>query len=676
VPAAGPATPVHGQNTRTGKPERRAGGGQRPGNGGVSAIGGIGGIGKTWLALQWAYQHLDWFTDGQLYVNLRGFDPTGQPMSTATAVRGLLDALGVAPAAVPFEADAQIGLYRSLVAGKRMLIFLDNAADSTQVAPLLPGSSTCLTLVTSRRRLTGLVAANGAHALNLSRLTDQEAHRLLALHLGEDLLAAEPGVAAELLSCCAGLPLAISIVAARATMHPDFSLSVLADELRDQTSVLDALDTGDDLVSLRAVFSWSYRALSTESAATFGALGLAPGTDISLPAIASLTAMHTAAVRACLRELEQAHLVGQHTPGRYRMHDLVRLHAGERARQDNSSAANTTALRRLADFYVHTAFAAERTLDPHRDPIPIGPPAKGCTPQAFEDESTAMAWLAAEFPNLLAVQELAAERGWHTAVWHLAWTLDTFFRRRGNYHDAVVVWRRGATATDRLSDKAVQTLARRRLGNACAGTGLYAEALRHLHDALAVSEQTGDVPGQAHAHHLLAGLWEGRRDDRRALEHAIPALGLFQDLGLPVWEAWAHTQVGWHQAKLGMYRQARTNCEAALTLARSHHDRELEATTLDGLGYIAHNTGHRTQALDYYRQALDLLRELRHDYHEADTLERLGHTHRALGNHDMAQVTWRQALELCQAQQRADDAERIQQQLDALRQEPRTTTRH
>ncbi|MBP2324901.1 tetratricopeptide (TPR) repeat protein [Kibdelosporangium banguiense] len=625
-------------------------------------VSGIGGIGKTWLALHWAYQHLDRFPDGQLYVNLRGFDPTGQPMSAATAVRGFLDALGVVPASVPFDVDAQVGLYRSLVAGKRMLIFLDNAADSTQVASLLPGSPTCVVLITSRRHLSGLIAAHGTRSVNLDRLTDDEAYRLLARHLGADRLAAEPGVATELLDCCAGLPLAISIVAARATMHRGFSLSVLADELRDQTGRLDALDTGDNLVNLRAVFSWSYQALSAEAADVFGALGLAPGADIGLPAIVSLTALPTARVRACLRELEQAHLVDQHAPGRYRMHDLVRLYAGERARHDKSPAA----LRRLVDFYVHTAFAAERRLDPHREPIWIGIPAKGCTPHEFEDEPAAMAWLATELPNLLAVQKLAAGHGRHATVWHLAWTLNTFFRRRGDYHDAVAVWRAGVAAADNSGDGAAQTLARRSLGNACGGLGLHSEALRHLQQALTVSRQTGDVSGQAHAHHLTAALWDDWGDDRRALEHAIPALRLFQELDLPVWEAWAHTQVGWHQAQVGDYQQARAHCEAALTLARRHRDRELEATTLDSLGHIAHNTGCHSQALDYYWQALGLLRDLGHDHHEADTLLRIGHAHHALGHHDMAVAAWRQALELYQAQRRADDEDGVRQELEAL----------
>ncbi|HWO64376.1 MAG TPA: BTAD domain-containing putative transcriptional regulator [Umezawaea sp.] len=633
----------------------------------ISAIGGTGGIGKTWLALHWAYRHLDRFPDGQLHVDLRGFDPTGNPVPTATAVRGFLDALGVAAADVPHDPDAQVGLYRSLVADKRVLVFLDNAAESAQVTPLLPGGRTCTVLITSRRHLGGLVAAHGARSLDLDRLPDREAHQVLALHLGEDRPAAEPGVTKELLTRCAGLPLAISIVAARAAAHPTFPLSVLADELRDHDGLLDALDTGDDLVSLRAVFSWSYRALSTDAAGLFGSLGLAPGADIGLLAVASLTALSPTRVRTRLRELEQAHLVDQHVPGRYRMHDLVRLYAGERTHHDTSAA-----LRRLTDFYAHTAFAAERSLDPLREPIRIGVPATGCVPLEFEDAATAMEWLTTEFPNLLAVQRMAAVHGGHASVWQLAWALDTFFRRRGNYRDAVAVWRAAVASADRTSDGAAQTLSRRRLGNACAAVGLHSEALQHLHDALEASGRTDDTSGQAHAHHLLAGLWEERGDDRRALEHATPALRLFQALDMPVWEAWAHTQVSWHQAQLGHYQLARPHVEAALALARRHSDRELEATTLDGMGYIAHHTGRRTQALDYYHQALDLLRELNHDYHEADTLERVGHTHHALGHHDTAGTTWQQAFELYQAQQRTEDADRVRRQLDALRHERAT----
>jgi tetratricopeptide (TPR) repeat protein len=406
------------------------------------------------------------------------------------------------------------------------------------------------------------------------------------------------------------------------------------------------------------VFSWSYNALSAEAAAVFGALGLAPGVDIGLPAAASLTALPMARVLACLRELEQAHLVDQHAPGRYRMHDLVRLYAGERAQQD------TAALRRVADFYLHSAFAAECVLDPPGEPIVLGPPATGCVPREFGDGAAASEWLTTELPNLLAVQKLAAEQGWHDKIWHLAWGLDTYLRRRGNYHDLVAVWRAGLAAVEHSADRRVRTLVRKRLGVACGGLGLHTEAFQHLRVVLAACEEMGDVMGQANAHHVLAGFGEELDDDRLALDHAVPALRLFQDLGLPVYEAWSHTQVGWHQARLGFYEQARVHCETALTMARQNDDRELEATTVDSLGYIDHHTGHHAEALDRYQQALGLIREIGYDYHEADTLKRLGHTQRALGQHDLARATWQRALELYRAQHRAEDAARIREHLD------------
>jgi tetratricopeptide (TPR) repeat protein len=447
-------------------------------------------------------------------------------------------------------------------------------------------------------------------------------------------------------------------VAARATAHPDFPLSALTGELREQSELLDALDAGEDLVSLRAVFSWSYNALSAEAAAVFGAVGTAPGADIGLPAVASLAALPLARARACLRELEQAHLIGQHAPGRYRMHDLVRLYAAERAHRD------TAAFQRVIDFYAHTAYAADRTLARLRRPIAIGVPAEGAVPLEFEDDTAAAEWLTTELPNLLAAQKLAAEQGLHAQVWYVAWSLDTFFRRRGTYHDGLVTWRAAVAAADRTSDRDAQAMTRRHLGNDCGGLGLHSEGLPLLHGALATSEETGDLPGQAQAHHMLASLWQVRGDYARALQHSVPALRMFQDIGLPAQEAWARAQVGWENAQLGMYEQARTHCEAALTSARRHRDRELEADALDTLGYVAHHTGDLSRALDHYRRALALLREIGHDYLEANVLERLGHTHHALGHHDLARTAWLQAIELYRAQRRAKDAADLRQLLD------------
>ncbi|MBB5898100.1 BTAD domain-containing putative transcriptional regulator [Kutzneria kofuensis] len=631
----------------------------------ISAIGGVGGIGKTWLALHWAYQHLDRFPDGQLYVNLRGFDPTGQPMPAEAAVRGFLDALGIAPDAHPVDPDAQAALYRSLVAGKQMLILLDNARDAAQVAPLLPGSPTCTVVVTSRDRLTGLISTHGAHPLALDVLDEPAARDLLARRLGGDRLAAEPEAVAELLAFCAGLPLALTIVAGRAQTHPDFPLATLAAELRDAATRLIVLDEDAPAASLPAVLSWSYHALATEQARVFGLLGIAPGWDISLPAVAGLTALPAGRARAVLRDLERVSLIQQQVPGRYRMHDLIGLYAADQAHRDHPENVREAALRRLLDFYTHTAYAAARRLDPHRPDIRLDPPAPGTHPHPLPDDPAAMAWLASEHTNLLAAQRTATTRARHHAVWQLAWSLTTFHVRRGHLHDQLAVWRFALDAAEHLPDPTTRTLARRRLGVAYAKLGRHEEAIEHLHRALALAEHHHSPAEQAHTHRMLAIAWERRGDDRRALDHATRALDLHRTFDQPVGEAHALNLVGWYAGRLGEYATARAHCLAALTL-HHHNDPDGEARTLDTLGYIDHHTGHHHQAVHHYQHALDLFRSLGHAYDAAGTLDGLGHPHAALGQHEQARTVWREALELYRQQGRDEDADRVRRQLDAL----------
>jgi DNA-binding SARP family transcriptional activator/Flp pilus assembly protein TadD len=628
-----------------------------PGSVVISAIGGAGGVGKTWLALYWAYQHLDRFPDGQLHANLRGFDPVEEPTPASAAVRGFLEALGVDPAAVPVDTDAAAALYRSLVAGKRMLVVLDNARDTAQVEPLLPGGSSGTVLVTSRHRLTGLVTRHGARAVDLDVLTRAEGRDLLTGHLGTGRVAAEPGAVAELLSRCAGLPLAISIVAARAIAHPGFPLAALAGELRDRPGQLDALDGGDPTTNLRAVLSCSYRALFTRAAAVFVLLGLAPGPDIGEPAAASLAGLSLVDARNTLRELEKAYLVKEHRPGRFRMHDLIRSYATELAGRDPA------AQRRLVDFYLHTSLGGARLLDPYRRLYHPGEPAPGVHVQAHPDEAAALAWFAAEHANLVAVQQVAADQGWHSVVWQLPWNLETFHWRRGLLDIAVALWRAGLAAADALADPVAQTIAHQRLGNASAPLGRHDEALHHLRLALTIAEHTGDALHQAHAHLTLAWAHEERGDQRRALEHAVQAARLFHGVGEPSHEANALNTVGWYHALLGEYEEARTHGEAALLLLARQPDRQSQAATLDTLGYVAHQTGEHDRAWDYYRQALDLFRELGFAYEEANTLEHLGQTLYALGRVDEARDTWRRALELYQAQHRTAQAERLRKEL-------------
>src|SRR5439155_14511702 len=244
-------------------------------------------------------------------VNLRGFDPSS-PMTADAAVRAFLDALGVPAARIPVGQQAQVGLYRSLLAGKRLLVVLDNARDAEQVRPLLPGSPGCLAIVTSRNQLAGLVAGAGAHPLTLDLLTPKEARDLLNERLTAARLASDPEAADAAIACCAGLPLALTIFAARAAMYPDFPLAALAAELRDAAGALHALDAGDAATDVRAVFSWSYRTLSTGAARLFRLLGLHPGPDVSAAAATSLAGVPAPQARALLGELTRAHLLTEH----------------------------------------------------------------------------------------------------------------------------------------------------------------------------------------------------------------------------------------------------------------------------------------------------------------------------------------------------------------------------
>jgi hypothetical protein len=330
----------------------------------ISALAGAGGIGKTALALRWAHSNLPRYLDGQLFVDLQGFSPAGLPVEPAVAVRSFLAAFGVDSGRLPADLDAQAALYRSLVAGKRMLIVLDNAVDAAQVVPLLPGSPTCTVLVTSRRHLTSLITRHGAHLLTLGVLTDDDARHLLLTWIGADRVTAEPAAVEQLLACCGGFALALDIVGARAKMNGRTPLAEAAAELCDDTTRLGALDDEDPAASLPAVLSWSYRALTTEQRTVFGLVGIAPGPDIGLPAAASFTGLPVPHARTVLRALEDASLLDRHPGGRYTMHDLIRAYAAHRAPRParGHPAGGAAAGPRLL-----------RPHRPHRQPVP-GPP--------------------------------------------------------------------------------------------------------------------------------------------------------------------------------------------------------------------------------------------------------------------------------------------------------------
>jgi len=611
----------------------------------ISAIGGTAGVGKTALAVYWAHRAADRFPDGQLYVNLRGFDPGGRITSSAEAVRGFLDALGVPPQRIPASLDAQAALYRSLLAGRRVLVMLDNARDTEQVLPLLPGTSTALAVVTSRNPLTSLVAAQGAHPLTLDLLTPAEARELLARRLGDDRVTAEPDAVDQIVTRCARLPLALTVVAARAAQS-GFPLARLAGELAETGSRLDVLSAGDPVSDLRTVFSWSYTTLTPAAARLFRLLGLHPGPDISAAAAGSLTGCARTSTRALLAELAGASLLTEHAAGRYAFHDLLRAYAAALARSLDADGECDAATRRMLDHYLHTAYSAAQFLLPDRDPIPLplAGPAPGVTPERLGDHGQAMTWFTGEQPILLAAVEQAADAGLDSRAWQLAWTLDTYLYRRQR-DDLARTWQTALAAAGRLHQPTALAYAHRSLARAAAGQGRDHDVHAHQQRALELYTRAGDHTGQALVHQLIA--LDCERDGRpdRAIDHVQQSLLFYQAAGHLRGQAAALNLLGWYHAQLDQREQALAACQHALALHQQLGVPDGEACTWDSLGYIHHLSGD-AQAADCYRRALDLFRKLGDRYQEAATLTRLGETHRASGDTAAARAAWQRALDI------------------------------
>jgi tetratricopeptide (TPR) repeat protein/transcriptional regulator with XRE-family HTH domain len=611
----------------------------------ITALAGTAGVGKTALAVHWAHQVRHLFPDGQLYLNLRGFGP-GPVLDPGEAVRRFLDALDVPPHRVPADVEAQSALYRSVLAGKRVLVVLDNAADTDQVQPLLPSTAGCLALITSRNQLTGLVAAHSAHPVSLDTLTVEEARDLLARRLGTDRVAGEPDAVAQIVAGCARLPLALAIVAARAATHPHFPLAALAAELRDARVRLDVLAGGEAAIDVRTAFSWSYERLPAPAARLFRLLGLHPGPDVSAAAVASLAGLPAKQTGRLLAELTRAHLVSEVRPGRYALHDLLRAYADELARSHEPDAERLAAAHRLLDHYLYTARAADRHLSPHRDPITVAAPAAGVRPEPVADHQRALDWFAAEHAVVLTLVTSAAGTGFDAHAWQLAWTLATFLDRRGHWADLTASHATALSAAQRLADPTAQAIMHRYLGRGYVRLGRDEQAHHHYGLALDLFAQVRDRAGQAHTHLDLAWVFERARRYREALDHAEQALGHYRVVGDPGWQARGLNAAGWYHALLGDHHQALSRCGQALALLQEIGDRNGQAATLDSLGYAHHHLGDYPAAVSSLQQALLLRRELGDRFNEAETLGHLGDAHAAAGDAGTARHCLVEALEI------------------------------
>jgi DNA-binding SARP family transcriptional activator/tetratricopeptide (TPR) repeat protein len=637
----------------------------------ISVIEGTAGIGKTALAVHFAQQVAGDFPDGQLYVNLRGFDPAGPPMPPGESIRIFLDALGVRAAELPASLEAQAGLYRSLLAGRRMLVLLDNARDAGQVRPLLPGSPGCLVLVTSRSQLTGLAAAEGAMPLALDLLTHDEAHELLAARLGGDRLAADRAAAQELIGLCARLPLALAIAAARAATQPALPLAALAAELRDATGRLDALDAGDAAASVRAVFSWSYQQLDPAAARMFRLLGLHPGPAIGAPAAASLAGLPLRQARPVLAELTRANLLAEPDPGRFTFHDLLRAYAAERAQADEDDAERHAAVQRMLDHYLHTACPAALLIHPTSKTITPPPLQPGVEPQRLPDIGQAQAWFEAERRVLMGVAAQALEAGFYAHAWQIAWALGRFLDLLGHWDDWGAAEQIALAATERLGDRGAQAFAHWQFGWARTRLGDPEDAYAHLEQALSIYTELGDRAGAADAHISFGVTLEKQGRDADALSHTRQALDLFTAASDRAGQALALNGIGWLHIKLGDYRQALISCGQALELFQELGYPRLEADIWDSLGYAHHHLGEYAESAACYQRALGLYREIGDRWAQAETLGHIGDTRQAAGQPNGARAAWEEALAIFDNLHHPD-AGQIRAKLAGLGAEPAT----
>ena len=622
----------------------------------VVAVSGMAGIGKTALALHWAHRVAGRFPDGHLYVNLRGFDEPTAILDPADVLRGFLEALGVPLTRIPVSAQARVGLYRSLLAARRMLIVLDNARDSEHARPLLPGTGGCVVVVTSRDKLSDLVAVECARPLTLDVLTAAESRGLLAARLGTQRLAAEPDAVGDIVAATGQLPLALSIVAARVAVHPGFALDAVAAELGSAQARLDALADGN----VRRAFSWSYLASSPPAARLFRLLGLHPGPDVTADAAAALAGVTVAEVAPLLRELTRLHLLAQQAPGRYDCHDLLRTYATELAESVESAADRQAARHRLFDHYLHTAFPAAVTLQPQWTAFdPVAPLAGNASrPPAGHD--AALAFFAAEHAMLLRLVRLAADTGFDAYAWQLAWTLTTFYAPRGLWQGQLAAQEVALAAARRAGSVIGQAIANRLLSRAATRLGQHDLAEERLRRALQLHEQLDDHSGQAQTLHNYAELCYIRGRPDEGLAHGLAALRLYQLAGNRAGEARTLNAVGWLYAATGDYRQAIESCTDALARQRELGDRNGQAATLDSLGYAYDKLGEHDRAASCFEDAVRMFRESADRYHEAETLVRLGEARQSLADLPAAVRAWRRAVEIFDdlGDPAADDARR------------------
>jgi tetratricopeptide (TPR) repeat protein len=586
----------------------------------ISALSGTAGVGKTALAVHWAHHVAERFPDGQLYVDLCGYDPD-LPVRPEAALGGFLRALGVDGAAIPHGLAERAAYYRSLVAGRRVLVVLDNAYSTDQVRPLLPGTPSCLVVVTSRDSLTGLVVRHGARRIDLDLLPPADAMDLLRCLVGE-LADAEPAATAAVAERCGRLPLALRVAVEFAALRPAATMTELAEELADEQHRLDLLDSGvDSRTAVRAVFSWSYRHLPPPAARLFRLLGLFPGRDFDAPAAAALTSAEVGETRLLLDRLVRAHLVQRTGQDRFGLHDLLRSYAADLAGED-PEPDRRAARGNLLHYYVSTAAAAMDVLFPserHRRPRVAR---HGGTPQ-FADAAQARAWLDRERPQLVAVTAVEVGSGWSTYIGYLAMTIGRYLTTGAHLHDAFTVHSNALRVAVGRGDRLAEGAALNHLGLVLFRWDRNVEAIEHHQRALAARREVGDRVGESGTLLNLGLTYQALGRFADALDHYRQALAISQELGDRNSVANCLCNLGFVHELLGRLDEAAEHARTALAVFLEVGNRINRAFPLNVLGKVHEKWGRYDEALAYHREALALQRDGDHPASAAYTRTRL-----------------------------------------------------
>ncbi|HEX6347345.1 ATP-binding protein [Umezawaea sp.] len=635
----------------------------------VCVIVGTAGVGKTSLAVRWAHQVATDFPDGQLYVNLRGYD-AGPPISPDEALDRFLRALGVPGNLVPADLDARSAQFRSLLAGQRILMLLDNAATPAQIRPLLPGTAGCLVLVTSRSKLSGLISREGAHRLRLEILPVEDSVALLRGLVAEHRPRDSDDGLAELARLCARLPLALRIAAERAISRPRTPLGDLIGELRDESSLWDALGSDDDSEAVRTVFAWSYRALSKEAGRLFRLLGLYPGDDFGPSAVAALLDEPVPTARRLLDDLAGAHLLESTAPDRYEFHELLRFYAHDQAQAEEPPDSTSAALERLAVWYLHAAFNAVLALVPEaRDrSLPVPPP-RTAVP-AFTSHEGAFGWYEFERRNLTALVRHLGQHEGDVVARLLADVLREVYARYNHFDDWIATGTIGLEAARRLGDRKGEADALESLGKAHAQHADRRRGVELQTSALAIRQEIGDRRGEVASTNALGLVHLRDHEPADALsrflqtkeiateladaywtavssnnianalielerpEDAVPllteALSGYRGLAIAGGEGDALRGLSHAHRLLGDARRAREHIEEALTIARDRRNPAWEAFWSLEAGRVAVSLGTPANALVLYQRAASLQRQLNDAIREAAVLDATGEAYHAL----------------------------------------------